>query len=322
MSAVELREISLRYDRDFVLSSLNLAVDSGEYIAILGASGCGKTSLLRMLAGLIQPTAGEIFLSGRKVNDLPPRDREVAYVPQSGGLYPHLRIRRSIEMGLRRKTDRSERRRRVEEAAALVGITELLDRFPERLSGGELRRAAVAKAVARRAKVRLLDEPLSAIDPSLRFQLEADLRTLHDASPGVTLHVTHDGPEALRLADRIAVVAGRRIMQFATPDKMVSDPSTPEVAAAIGTSPFRVYEVVRESGAWRDSSGRTITGPDAKVGTRAKFGFYADDLESSANGDEKRASDWHSPDGKLIVPAKSLRWFLPAAAEQQIGHPK
>lgn len=236
MSSVQLSEISLKYDRDAVLSGLNLTIDAGEYVVVLGASGCGKTSLLRMIAGLVRPTSGIIVFSGKNVSNVAPRHRNVAMVPQHGGLYPHLSIGKSIAIGIREPLSKHDRERRVIDAAKLVEMDSFLDRFPQQLSGGQQRRAAVAKAIASRASVRLLDEPLSAIDANLRLQIEKDLQRLHHQLPGVTIHVTHDGAEAIRLADRIAVIEHGKIAQFDTPRQLQEHPATAGVAAALGQS--------------------------------------------------------------------------------------
>ncbi|MCO8121957.1 ABC transporter ATP-binding protein [Stieleria sp. TO1_6] len=312
MSTIQLREISLRYDRVDVLRCINFVIAEGEYAVILGASGCGKTSLLRMIAGLIRPTAGQIFFDSRDVTSLPPRRRDVALVPQFDGLYPHFSLRRSIAFGLSTQLSALQRERRVIDAAERVGIQDLLERRPEQLSGGQLRRAAVAKAIARQAAIRLLDEPLSAVDATLRFSIEQDLRRLHQASPGVTLHVTHDGAEAMRMADRIAVIEQGQIAQFDTPERLRDAPATPAVAAALGQSPFHTVALRRSEAGWSDDQGQTLAGPEAALGSAATIGFYQSDVLPSIDAAQRSADDWLDTQLGIHVRSQDLRWFQSA----------
>ncbi|WP_161604420.1 ABC transporter ATP-binding protein [Roseiconus nitratireducens] len=310
MSAVQIREISLNFGDVSVLRELDLTVQEGEYLVVLGASGCGKTSLLRMVAGLLSPTSGRIFFGDRDVTSLPPRERDVAFVPQQDGLYPHLTIAESIATGIRENLSRRERGDRVRQAAARVGLESLLERLPHQLSGGQLRRAALAKALARQATVRLLDEPLSAIDSHLRFQIEDDLRQLHQASPGVTLHVTHDGQEALRLADRIAVIEDGRVVQVDRPDAVLRQPSSLGVAAALGASPLHTVRVVRQGGEWQAADGVSVSGPQAAEGTTATLAYYHGDVRDSDEVAAVDSGDWREPDSGRVVAANDLRWFI------------
>lgn len=310
MSVVQLSEISLRYDRVAVLDSIELSVDLGEYLVVLGASGCGKTSLLRMIAGLIPPTTGQIFLFGKNVLATAPRHRQVAFVPQHAGLYPHLTLRKSISLGIRDRLSSEELRQRVHQAASIVEMDGFLDRLPQQLSGGQLRRAAVAKAIASRSPVRLLDEPLSAVDASLRFQIEADLKALHDETPGATIHVTHDGAEAKRLASRIAVIENGRIAQLGTPGEIESAPATPGVAAALGDSRFVTLKIRRIESGWSSSDGAAISGPDANIGTEATVGYFESDaveLDGSVAGE---SGDLVDRQRGVVVTKGRLMWFV------------
>ncbi len=312
MPVVQLNAVSLCYDRGKVLDDVSFSVAEGEYIVVLGASGCGKTSLLRMIAGLVSPTSGTIFLAGRDATRLAPRHRDVALVPQHDGLYPHLTIARSIGMAVRGRVAGNQRQQRILEAARMVGLESLLDRLPQQLSGGQLRRAAVAKAIARRAAVRLLDEPLSAIDANLRYQIEKDLARLHRQSPGVTLHVTHDGAEALRLASRVAVIENGKIAQFDTPDQLRAAPATPGVAAALGRSELITVPVRRVDDAWIGGDGQRIPGPDAPVGASATLGYYEEDLvDQSGQRPREGCSGWLDRKRNAAVDHDRLLWFLP-----------
>lgn len=312
MPSVQLSKISHRFGATEVFDALDLEVKDGEYLVLLGASGSGKTTLLRMVAGFTRPETGGVLIAGVDVTKTAPRNRDIAYVPQSDGMYPHLSIQRSIELGLNGRASKSERQSRIEQAARMVGIGELLQRRPDQLSGGQRRRAALAKAIARRASVRLLDEPLSALDAHLRFQIEDDLRSLHQSSPGVTIHVTHDGREAMRLADRIAVIGHGKIAQVDSPERVFEQPCSPAVAAALGTSPFRTLTLRRSAGVWKSQSGAMINGPDAKENTGCEVGYYEDDVRSTTDAGDR---DSLSLSDQRSVPKERLRWFLNSLRE-------
>jgi ABC-type sugar transport system ATPase subunit len=242
MATVELREIQHSFAGHPVLRGLNLGIDSGQYVVLLGPSGCGKTTTLRIIAGLQSPDQGTVLLAGKNVDGVAPRDRDVAMVFQRDGLYPHLTVDQSIRFALKGKVPAKEIRSRVDEAIELTKIQSILNRYPSRLSGGELRRAAVAKAIARRTSIRLLDEPLSALDAPVRYGLQDDILRWHSTVPGTTIHVTHDGQEAMRMADKIAVMEDGNIVQFATPTEVFMKPNTVSVAQSIGSPPINLIE--------------------------------------------------------------------------------
>jgi ABC-type sugar transport system ATPase subunit len=310
MSDVQLCEISLAYEQGIVLEGIDLTLRQGEYAVVLGASACGKTSLLRMIAGLIRPTAGRIFLAGKDVRNVPPRKRDVALVPQQAGLYPHLAIGESIRLGIRERLSKRECDRRIAESARIVGIETLLDRLPQTLSGGQIRRAAVAKAIASRASVRLLDEPLAAVDANLRFQIERDLRRLHLQTPGVTIHVTHDGAEAMRMADRLAVIEQGRIAQIDTPERIRTDPVSPGVAAALGQSPLVTVALRRRQNRWVGERGEQVGGPEAADGATATAAYYEADQTPLDAAFTSQPGDWVDVAGNMIVPRDKLFWFV------------
>ena len=230
------------------------------------------------------------------------------WFPNMPGLYPHLPIGKSIGLGIREKISSTERRSRVEQAARIVEMDPLLDQLPEQLSGGQLRRAAVAKALATRASVRLLDEPLSAIDANLRYRIEEDLSRLHRQTPGATIHVTHDGAEAERLADRIAVIADGRIVQCDTPEAIRKNPVSPTVAAAIGNSPFKTVRLRREDDDWVSETGRRVRPTKRIEGDAAKVGFYEADQISLGESEPDR-TDWVDENSRVLVREQKLYWF-------------
>jgi ABC-type sugar transport system ATPase subunit len=236
MPAVSLRELSKRFDREApALSALSLDVAAHEFLVLLGPSGCGKTTILRLIAGLEEPSGGEIHIDGVCVNDLPSRDRDVAMVFQNYALYPHLTVRENITFPLRmRSVPSEERARRVAEVAAMLELSELLDRKPAQLSGGERQRVALGRAVVRRPKVFLFDEPLSNLDAKLRVQMRAELVRLHRRLAATMIYVTHDQVEAMTMGARIAVLSKGALQQVGTPAEIYDRPANTFVAAFIG----------------------------------------------------------------------------------------
>ena len=239
MAQVQLTDLEKCFGEKRILRRMNLSVPSGTYLVLLGESGCGKTTTLKMIAGLDRPDGGRITIGDRDMTGVPPRRRDVSMVFQGNSLYPHLTIQQSLRVGLRRVCSAQEIDRRIDEATQLVGISELLGRKPYGLSGGELRRAAVAKAIVRRCSVRLLDEPLSALDANVRHAIGESLLQWHADYPGTTIHVTHDGREAMRLADRIAVMDQGIVVQCASPQEIYNNPAHRNVALAIGSPPVQ-----------------------------------------------------------------------------------
>ena len=216
----------------------DLSAAAGEIVVVLGPSGCGKTTLLRMAAGLETPTSGRVLIGGADVTAVPAHRRDVAMVFQGGALYPHLSLFENIAFPLRvRGTARDEVRRRVAEAASTLGLGELLDRFPGQVSGGQRRRAALARALVRRPAVFLLDEPLSELDAPLRTGLRAEVARLR-GGPAAVLHVTHDQAEAMALADRLAVMSAGRLRQVGPPGELYRRPADDFVAGFLGSPPM------------------------------------------------------------------------------------
>jgi multiple sugar transport system ATP-binding protein len=218
------------------VDDLCLKIDDHELLVLMGPSGCGKTTTLRLLAGLEQPTTGRIVIAGRAAERLPPRDRDVAMVFQEGALYPHLSVCDNLGFGLKlRRTPRGEIRERVAEAAAVLGISELLDRRPGQLSYGQQQRVALGRAIVRRPKLFLLDEPLASLDAALRRQLRQEIRGLHQRLGVPMIFVTHDAGEALALGQRIAVLRDGRLQQAADPQTLYDRPGNRFVASLLGS---------------------------------------------------------------------------------------
>jgi multiple sugar transport system ATP-binding protein len=224
------------------VNNLNLEIPDKEFLVLVGPSGCGKSTALRCLAGLEEITQGEIVIGDRVVNDVPPKDRDIAMVFQSYALYPHMTVYDNMAFGLKlRKTPKAEIDKRVQEAAKILGITQLLDRKPKQMSGGQRQRVALGRAIVRDPAVFLLDEPLSNLDAKLRVQTRAEISKLHQRLGTTFIYVTHDQVEALTMADRIAVMKDGVLMQVDTPQLLYDHPGNIFVAGFIGSPAMNFF---------------------------------------------------------------------------------
>ncbi|MDO8248348.1 MAG: sn-glycerol-3-phosphate ABC transporter ATP-binding protein UgpC [Rhodoferax sp.] len=239
MADVTLRQIRKDYGGVDIIHGLDLHIKSGEFVVFVGPSGCGKSTLLRMVAGLETISAGDMHIGETRVNDLAPRDRDIAMVFQDYALYPHKTVRDNMGFGLRlRKFSSAEIESRVNNAAETLQISHLLDRFPKALSGGQRQRVAMGRAIVRQPKVFLFDEPLSNLDALLRNQVRAEIKKLHRRVRETVIYVTHDQVEAMTLADRIVVLQAGRIVQVGTPDEIYGRPQHRFVAGFTGSPPM------------------------------------------------------------------------------------
>ena len=237
MASISLRHIYKKYPGGVTaVSDFNLEVKDKEFLVLVGPSGCGKTTTLRMIAGLEEITEGELFIGDELVNDVAPKDRKIAMVFQNYALYPHMSVFENMAFGLKlNKTPKEEIKRRVEEAARVLGITHLLDRKPKALSGGQKQRVALGRAIVRNPKVFLLDEPLSNLDAKLRASMRTELTKLHNRVETTFVYVTHDQVEAMTMATRIVVMKDGLIQQVDTPQNLYDSPCNMFVAGFIGT---------------------------------------------------------------------------------------
>jgi multiple sugar transport system ATP-binding protein len=245
------------------VSGLSLDVGDGEFVVLVGPSGCGKTTALRMVAGLESVTSGTVRLGGRVVNDVSPRQRDIAMVFQNYALYPHLTVGENIGFALANKgVPRAERQRRVRAAAATLGLADLLGRKPRQLSGGQRQRVAMGRAIVREPAVFLMDEPLSNLDAKLRVQMRGEILRVHRATGSATLYVTHDQVEAMTMGDRIAVLHGGLLQQYGTPRELYARPANLFVARFIGSPEMNLYEAALDpSGTLTLGSQRLDLGP-------------------------------------------------------------
>jgi multiple sugar transport system ATP-binding protein len=254
MANIDFRKVSKRWGAFVGVHELDLAVADQEFLVLLGPSGCGKTTTMRMIAGLEEPSEGEIWIGDELVNDMAPRDRDVAMVFQNYGLYPHMTVRDNIGYPLKvRGIPREEARRQVEAAAAKVELGGFLDRRPGQLSGGQRQRVALARSLVRKPRVFLMDEPLSNLDAKLRVTMRAELKHLHHELRITTVYVTHDQMEAMTLATRVAVMSKGVIQQLATPEAVYNDPVNMFVAGFIGSPSMNLVHGALVDGDFRGS---------------------------------------------------------------------
>src|SRR5579862_9380097 len=237
MAEVSCRKLVKNYDGGVqAVKGIDLEIADQEFVVLVGPSGCGKSTTLRMIAGLEEITDGEILIGGEIVNDVPPRDRDIAMVFQNYALYPHMSVFDNMAFGLKlRKFPREEIKRRVDDAARILDIAPLLDRKPRALSGGQRQRVAMGRAIVRNPKVFLFDEPLSNLDAKLRVQMRTEIKKVHQTIPTTTVYVTHDQVEAMTLADRVVVMNFGRIEQVGPPQELYHNPATRFVAGFIGS---------------------------------------------------------------------------------------
>jgi ABC-type sugar transport system ATPase subunit len=255
MARVAFDDVTKVYPGDVVaVQDLSLEAADGEFLILVGPSGCGKTTALRMVAGLERISDGTITIGDRVVNDVPPKDRDIAMVFQNYALYPHMTVEKNLAFGLRqRKTSREDARRRVDEVSRMLGLEELLQRRPGQLSGGQRQRVAMGRALVREPDVFLLDEPLSNLDAKLRVQMRSELKRLQGRLGVTTIYVTHDQVEAITLGERIAVLSDGVLQQVGRPQEVYDDPGNVFVASFIGSPPMNLLK-------GRATSGRVAVG--------------------------------------------------------------
>jgi multiple sugar transport system ATP-binding protein len=272
MAEVTLDHVHKSYGPVKVIEDLSLDIHDHEFMVLVGPSGCGKSTALRMIAGLEEASGGTIAIGGRVVNEVAPKDRDIAMVFQSYALYPHMTVRENLAFGLKiRKTPPAETARLVAEAAAILGIAEYLDRKPRQLSGGQRQRVAVGRAIVRHPAVFLFDEPLSNLDAKLRVQMRAEISRLQKTLATTTVYVTHDQVEAMTMGHRIAVMRSGALQQVGTPLEVYEQPANLFVAGFIGTPPMNFLPgTLAEQGAAVATSGFTLRLPPALAAAAAR----------------------------------------------------
>jgi multiple sugar transport system ATP-binding protein len=286
---VILKNLVKRFNAVTAVDDLSIEIHDREFAVLVGSSGCGKTTALRMIAGLEPITSGEIFIGDTLVNDMDPRDRDIAMVFQNYALYPHMNVRDNMGFGLKiRKFSKQEIDARVQEAADILGIHDLLERKPKELSGGQRQRVALGRAIVRKPKVFLFDEPLSNLDAKLRVAMRAEISKLHRRLGATIIYVTHDQVEAMTMADRIFIMHKGALQQTGVPMEVYGKPANLFVAGFIGSPAMNFVEAtpVREAGAWFiDAGGFKVRAPEAfnarlepHAGRTVVFGVRPEDM--------------------------------------------
>jgi multiple sugar transport system ATP-binding protein len=291
MASVSFRTIKKAYGKVAVLHGVDFDIADGEFVVLVGPSGCGKSTLLRMLAGLEEITGGEILIDGRVVNDLESKDRDIAMVFQSYALYPHMTVRENMGFSLRlRKADPKQTEQRVADAARILNLDKLLDRYPRELSGGQRQRVAMGRAIVRDPKVFLFDEPLSNLDAKLRVAMRSEIKALHQRLKTTTVYVTHDQIEAMTMADRIVVMHDGVIEQIGTPLELFDRPGNLFVAQFIGSPSMNVFTGRVAAGAVEALGARWPLPPSVRPsdGQEVQYGVRPGDLHLADAGTPAR----------------------------------
>lgn len=290
MTKVTLNKVDKFYGGLQAVHAIDLDIRDGEFVVLVGPSGCGKSTTLRMIAGLENISGGEISIGGRVVNDLPPRDRNISMVFQNYALYPHMTVRENLGFSLViAKKSKAEIIQAVDEAAAILGLNDLMDRKPAALSGGQRQRVAMGRAIVRHPDVFLFDEPLSNLDAKLRTQMRVEIKKLHKKVGNTIIYVTHDQIEAMTLADRIVLMKAGRIVQVGTPLELFETPLDTFVATFIGSPPMNMIEAVVKGKTLVTRGGPILPIPLSargllQDGQAVTFGFRADDLTPVGHG--------------------------------------
>jgi multiple sugar transport system ATP-binding protein len=294
MASVDIRGVRKAFGPVDVIHGIDVSIGDEEFVVLVGPSGCGKSTLLRMIAGLEQITGGEISIGGRVVNQLPPKERDIAMVFQNYALYPHMTVRDNMGFSLKlRKADTKTIGQRVQQAAEILGLMPYLDRYPRQLSGGQRQRVAMGRAIVRDPQVFLFDEPLSNLDAKLRVQMRTEIKALHQRLRTTSVYVTHDQVEAMTMADRIVVMHDGRVEQIGSPLELYDDPANLFVAGFIGSPAmnFVTGTLRRADGkTWIDCADGTKLPAPARVGGQegqsVVYGVRPEHLDMAPDDDE------------------------------------
>lgn len=286
MASVELKNLTKRFGKVEVLHGIDLAVKDGEFVVFVGPSGCGKSTTLRLLAGLDEVSDGEILIDGQVVNNLEPKERNIAMVFQNYAIYPHMSVRKNIGFGLRTsKLSKPDREKRIDEVAELLDMTELLERKPSQLSGGQRQRVAIGRAMVRDPSLFLFDEPLSNLDAQLRTKMRLEIKKLHKEVQTTIVFVTHDQVEAMTLADRIVIMKDGYIQQVGTPTDVYKNPVNIFVAQFIGAPSMNILEGEAQNGQVKLPDGTLIPISGDVSGSKITVGIRPNALVPTKPGE-------------------------------------
>lgn len=322
MGAIQLKNVTKKFGDQMVIDNLNLSIEDGSFTVLVGPSGCGKSTTLRMITGLDEPTSGDIYIDGKKINDLTPGKRDIAMVFQNYALYPTMTVRENIEFGLEnKKVPKEERKKRVQEICEVVGLTQYLDRKPATLSGGQRQRVALARAMVKQPKVFLMDEPLSNLDAKLRGQMRVELIGLHKKLGTTFVYVTHDQVEAMSMADDIVLMKDGYIVQQSSPRELYNNPNCVYAAQFIGTPQMNIVKDILPEGMQVGFRPEKVFLKDieeehveikAEIATKEMLGSEIIYSLDSPVGKLMAKSDYEAEDGstlRLSVPLKNMYLF-------------
>ncbi|MCF7797227.1 MAG: sn-glycerol-3-phosphate ABC transporter ATP-binding protein UgpC [Lentisphaeria bacterium] len=293
MANVILKDIEMKFGETHVLHKMSFEIKDGEFVVLVGPSGCGKSTTLRIIAGLEEPTSGDVYIGEKRINNVAPKDRDIAMVFQNYALYPHMDVFENMAFGLKlRKFPQEEIQSRVAEAAEILGISQLLKRRPKELSGGQRQRVAVGRAIVRKPAVFLFDEPLSNLDAKLRVQMRTEIKKLHATLGTTMIYVTHDQTEAMTMGDRIVVLKDGYLMQEDKPLEIYNNPSSQFVAGFIGSPPMNFFTTKAQvnGGVALDEGNFTLNAPPelkVKDGQTIIAGIRPEHLNLDDNGPVK-----------------------------------
>jgi multiple sugar transport system ATP-binding protein len=288
MASVGIRDVRKAFGAVQIIKGVDIDIRDGEFVILVGPSGCGKSTLLRMIAGLENITSGEIRIADRVVNNVPPKERDIAMVFQNYALYPHMTVADNMAFSLKlRNAPKSEMKERVDKAAKILGLEKLLDRYPRQLSGGQRQRVAMGRAIVRDPQVFLFDEPLSNLDAKLRVQMRTEIKELHQRLKTTTIYVTHDQIEAMTMADKIVVMHDGIVEQMGAPLELYDRPANQFVAGFIGSPAMNFVQGQIGDGGFRDATGTVwpvARGPQAQDGRPAVYGIRPEHLHLDPGG--------------------------------------
>jgi len=331
LARVDLKEVTKIFSNDVVaVDRATIPVHDGEFMVLVGPSGCGKSTTLRMIAGLEDITSGEIYIGDRLVNDVPPKDRDIAMVFQNYALYPHMTVYQNLAFGLKlRKYPKTEIDKRVREAAEILGILELLDRKPKALSGGQRQRVAVGRAIVRKPKVFLFDEPLSNLDAKLRVQMRTEISKLHNRLGTTMIYVTHDQIEAMTMGDRIVVMNAGKVQQIDTPLNLYNKPVNIFVAGFIGSPAMNFIRghIVSQDGLWFRNESINIKLPQTIVnrlerytGKSVVFGIRPEDIKEHQGAEDRQNEVSANCEVEVVEPmGNEIFIYLRVGSEQLVA---
>ena len=288
MATVEIRDVKKAFGSVQIIKGVNISINEGEFVILVGPSGCGKTTLLRILAGLETVTSGEIRIGAKVVNNVPPKERDIAMVFQNYALYPHMTVGANMAFSMKlRGASKEEIAQRVGRAARILSLESLLDRYPRQLSGGQRQRVAMGRAIVRDPQVFLFDEPLSNLDAKLRVQMRAEIKALQQTLKTTTVYVTHDQIEAMTMADRIVVMHDGRVEQIGAPLELYDRPANLFVAGFIGSPAMNFVEGTIAADGFAAKGGLKlplVRAPNGSAGRPAIYGFRPEHFHLSGNG--------------------------------------